>query len=382
MGRPRKRPVVEIEEPAKIDEPVIVPANDSSMDIDTSFLDPDVSQFSFLDMLGPEFMSAPQPSIQSQKVDPSAAAGHKGIWHFDLGDIDFNPSPPGAAPEAPPLTQEELNVLPMPDIDLGFWEKTPSLSSQGGTPPDSNYTPSFVPATGSCGCLASLYLALDSLQRLPKQVGPAMSVARNAAKAAHDAIRCPVCSPPFVNQADLVPLSSFQNMMVLGALLPSTANAYRHILVMIDEEAARAAAEGRELRFMINEYGGVWGSLAQSENVCGTTERFQNAAMEPTMWRLTVRALLKVDVYGINSSCGDGPKATCLPFTQLGLKDIVMMMEERSIRRHGQLDELIAKGFIKPHTNCGQPLPAPGERPTCLRIIDIAKSSIANLIIA
>lgn len=376
MGRPRKRPLVEVEEAAKIDEPVIVPANDSAMDIDTSFLDPDVSQFNFLDMLGPEFMSNPQPGPQSQKVDSKGVRANKGIWHFDIGDIDFNPNPL-AAPEPPLLNQDE--VLPMPEIDLGFWEKTPSLSSQGGTPPDSNSATSGVPPTGNCGCLASLYLALDSLQRLPNKVAPAMGVARNAAKAAHDAIQCPVCSPPFVNHAELVPLSSFQNMMLLGALLPSTANAYRQILVMIDEETARATAEGRELTFMMNEYGGVWGSL--SDKVCGAEERLNNAPMEPNMWRLAVRAFLKTDVYGIKPMAEGGP--SCMPTChQLGLKDVVVMMEERSRRRHEQMDELVAKGFIRPQPGCVHPFPTPGEKPTCMRIIDIAKQAIDQLNIA
>jgi hypothetical protein len=105
------------------------------------------------------------------------------------------------------------------------------------------------------------------------------------------------------------------------------------------------------------------------------------------MWRLTVRALLKIDVYGLTDCTPAldalGPGKAGSPLWQPGLKDIIQMMEDRSRTRHEQIDALVAAGALQVDGQCEYvPLDAgTGEKPTCFRIIDIAKKSMQSLII-
>lgn len=290
-----------------------------------------------------------------------------------------------------------------------------------------------------CGCLARLYLALDSLQHLPSEVGPAMSVARNAAHTAHDTVLCPSCSPPHLDLNTKPPLQAFQNLMILGALLPTIAHTYRRIVAMVDEEAARAAAAKTRLPLSLTAYGGVWGHMARWDNVCAQTSSMDNSMVEPPLWRLVVRAMLKMDVYGIHldredvedkeaadniasvaqaamaatgsdnctptsetdraggSGSGDTtkprpeskatgpPKASFFMVpVHFGLKDIAEMMDERSKMRHKYMDDAYDAGLIKTHEEggeCGYSRLPPGEKPQCQKIIEMARREIDKLVI-
>ncbi|CAK7201134.1 hypothetical protein SEUCBS139899_003836 [Sporothrix eucalyptigena] len=280
-----------------------------------------------------------------------------------------------------------------------------------------------------CGCLARLYLALDSLQHLPTEVGPAMSVARNAAHTAHDTILCPSCSPPDVTDLhNRPPLQAFQNLMILGALLPSIAHTYRRIVTMVDEEAARASAAKKRLPLSLTEYGGVWGHMARWDNVCAQTSNMDNSIVEPPLWRLVVRAMLKMDVYGIHLDREDAEDdgmssmaqaamsatgATSTPASQtsqdsntsarpegkatgppkpgffmvpvhFGLKDIADMMEERAKMRHKYMDAAYDAGLIRTNEeggDCGYRKLAPGEKHNCQKVIEMAKQEIDRLVI-
>ncbi|KKY39950.1 putative c6 finger domain-containing protein [Diaporthe ampelina] len=174
-------------------------------------------------------------------------------------------------------------------------------------------------------------------------------------------------------------MSSFQNMMILGALFPSVVDAYRRILDMIEIETARAICERRQMHFSLPEYGGVWGQLGSDENVCIAACQYDNVTLEPAMWRLTVRALLKVDVYGLN--CGpEGPGSKSLRFSQMGLKDIIAQLEERSLARHAEVDAMLEAGLPGPVGPAGvRAQHSLGEEPHCKRIIKIAKDAIASL---
>ncbi len=101
------------------------------------------------------------------------------------------------------------------------------------------------------------------------------------------------------------------------------------------------------------------------------------------MWRLTVRALLRVDVYGINNTSNQDTRNCPFDFDQPGLKDIITMLEERSRSRHAQLDAMVASGAVEHVAGCGMyvPLSSETDKPTCLKIIDIAKKSIDDLVI-
>jgi hypothetical protein len=402
MGRPRKqRPVELAETPAKATAPreaptveappVIVPdfEFDSSigMDLDFSFMDMSGADVNFLDLVDPNSQYLPPPAQTC--IDQGAAGYEKSpqlgnspggdFWSMGSGvpgDINFDgPLCAHSAPSAPQITPEE--VAQMLSADL---ETLPSLSPPSASSPSTHDSPES-DVSPQCGCLSKLYLALASLQTLPKDVSEAMRVARTATRIAHDTILCPVCGDPPIEPMGKPPLQAYQNMMMLGALLPSVSNAYMRILGMVDTEAAAADKEHRNIRFTLNGYGGLWGLLAKLDPIeCRASERLEGAMLEPTLWRLAVRALLKIDVYGMDGMTAD-IKSRYGDIQQPGLKDIIRMMEERSRRRHEQMDAMVAAGVVQKVTCDYVPLTDTGEKPTCLRIIDIAKRSMDDLVI-
>lgn len=272
-------------------------------------------------------------------------------------------------------------------------------NSDTPTPPDSSETdasvestesvirtptPSMRPVpTVSCGCLSSLYLALESLGNLPAEVIPAMKVARNASRVAHDVIRCTVCSASLLDEpAKPPPIQSFQNLMLLGALVPSACNAYARILEMVDEETALAKLQGRTFWFSFKEIGGLWGCIGGMPRGCTTYQSYNNKNMPPDMWRMTIRGLLRLDVYGLDEKDQEIPGA--MTYRQLGLKDVVGQLEERSKKRHDALDALhaaghtheAARGVIYPTKAC-----SPAER-NCTKVLETARIALENLVIA
>ncbi|KAL2022675.1 hypothetical protein VTK56DRAFT_4756 [Thermocarpiscus australiensis] len=406
MGRPRKPRPVPVEESETLPEtrsegalkeskdgPVaaVLPEFefDSSigMDLDLSFLDMSNPDMNFLEMIGFNNESSDAPVLAATDQGTSAyakplageSAGPGCFWSSQLGEINFDAplSAPAPPPQATEVTSDEVAHILSADLA----ETLPSLSPPSSSTPSTHSSLLEQESARTCGCLTALYLALDSLQTLPQEVGEAMRVARTAAKTAHDTILCPVCGdPPLELSAGKTSVISLQSMLMLGALLPSLSNAYMRILGMVDAHAAAADVERRKIRFTLDRYGGLWGWMAQRDKVkCGVAERLEGAELEPILWRLTVRALLKMDVYGVNSLTAgiDNTEGVRQP----GLKDIINMMEERSRRRHQMIDDMIASGAMK-IPSCGYvPLSSASDKPTCLRIIDIAKRSMDDLII-
>jgi len=398
MGRPRKRPHVET---APGDE---APSADAEAEgLDWSFLDAEAPSLSFFDLLVPDFAAqAQQKSPAPLVVDPALKPPipSKASWHFDVANIDFEPNPLQDDPLAA-AASTDLPHLPPPLLN----PDSGSLTSHSVSTPDSHGHVSgsaHLPENGRpdphsivayenrvCGCLASMYLALDSLQHLPKQVGPAMRVVRNAARTAHDTVSCRSCSPTDLTDVSLrPPVQAFQNMMMLGALLPTIANAYNRILALVDDEAARADAQNRLLAFSLEEYGGLWGRLAELEHVCGASAALNGSVLDALTWRRTVRALLRCDVYGIHNSTDGGNGGPLDPawgnpcLVQIGLKDIIAHMDERSRLRHASMDAALAAGILTEPQCHGHMRLAPGEKHTCQRIIDIARMAIDALVIA
>lgn len=226
-------------------------------------------------------------------------------------------------------------------------------------------------------------MSIDSLQRLSEDITEAIRQARLAVKTAYRVVNCPICSvPPSLSPAEMGKttqraLHAFQNLMLLATLIPSCVAAYERILQAVDGETARAQAERRQIPFKLLGYGGTWGALGSSGRC--SASHLEYKVMEPAMWRLTVRALLRVDVYGI-AGCEATDGAHDGPF-HLGLKDIVLQMENRSKVRHAMMDGLTAAGLLK-EPDCVLKMHKPGETPTCLRIISMARQSIDNLVIA
>ncbi|KAH8905472.1 hypothetical protein BR93DRAFT_798422 [Coniochaeta sp. PMI_546] len=408
MGRPRKvkRPqeTVHVEEVPESRHPVIMPASDSAMDLD---LDLDLAFFdmndvSFLDLMGSDYLvtnNTPAQTAAPPPKQPARQTRSPGVWQMMTAghlahDINFDNHT-----EAQALSEEfsleeaaEIMAAEIPEItSLPALSPPQQSSASSEHPSPSTHQPNI------CSCLASLYLALDSLQHLPKDACSAIRVARSASKSAYNAISCPVCSTPPLDPTETSshpPIQSLQNMMMLGALLPSLSNAYKTILRMVDEEAHAANLASRRITFDLSAYGGLWGSLG-TDNMCGAADNINGRELEPAMWRLIVRALLKIDVYGL-SDCtpaweGPGPDRTgagaaaaaSAPLWQPGLKDIIQMMEERSRSRHEQIDALVAAGALRIDGRCEYvPLEnGTGDKPTCFRIIDIAKKSMQSLVI-
>lgn len=385
MGRPRKArssaqpppsmPVTQDwQEPPQAD--VVV---DSAMDIDLGLdVDPNLQLPLFLDFLGPDFISN-QPLDPMYIGGPPAGTG-KGLPEACpmMLDINFDPPPP----------------------------PTPPSTASPSTPLDLTGTPKPVPNTLLCSCLANIYLALDSLNRLPDDLPKAIRIARSAAKTAHDALQCQSCCPPLPQSneaaaaaaapyAPTVSISAHQTTMLLGTLIPTIANAYHRILALVDAETARAAAAQTTMLFSLSDIGGFWlaathgsSGAAVSSSCPLNAAAYENMTLDPSTWRLSVRAVLKVDVYGVQCSRQSADAAATMSLTQLGLRDLVARMDDISRTRHAELDALMEAGVLREEESGGfmrvrhtRSLEAEGRSHLCRNIIATAKEAVDSLVI-
>ncbi|KAK4105821.1 hypothetical protein N658DRAFT_417431 [Parathielavia hyrcaniae] len=400
MGRPRKHRPVQVAAESQTSDagpaaspmehaapPIVMPNfefdSTIAMGLDMSFLDMNNMDMNFLELVDPNNTQLPLPPAPIQTgssvYDKQGLITTNAFWPMSngLSDINFDESAPSAPTPLPEISAQDVAEILSADQP----EAMPCLTPPSSTSPSSAASSPEFDNNKTCGCLSALYLALNSLQILPKNVCEAMRVARTATKTAHDTILCPVCADIPMDPGAKPPIQSFQNVMMLGALLPSLSNAYMRILTMVDAEAAAADADRRKIPFSLSAYGGLWGMVARIDPVkCKASERLEGALLEPILWRLTVRALLKMDVYGVNDlTAGVDPDDG---IQQPGLKDIINMMEERSRRRHEQVDAMVAAGIMhRPARMDYVPLSSTTDRPTCLRIIDIAKRSMEELVI-
>lgn len=112
---------------------------------------------------------------------------------------------------------------------------------------------------------------------------------------------------------------------------------------------------------------------------CAMRDLFTNAVEMPaSQWRSTIRALLRVDIYGHEQ--GD--------FKHKGLRDLITDMENRQKARHALIDAHGTAGTMQ-HGMYGQRLCAAdhvngdGEKfHACLQMLSMAKTAVDNLIIA
>ncbi|KAF5603444.1 uncharacterized protein FSUBG_7210 [Fusarium subglutinans] len=423
MGRPRKRRHVDVDDEATLPAPTISQPSEEAL----LFLQPDdnisyehlnqtqttgdlLLDLNFLD--DPANANADTWGLQSShdtfSFNPQMV-GSQGLLvdnatlpTLDLSGVDLLGSINFGETDAP---QETISMdlshtlqqyladqieSPNPGLHQNSDTPTPPDSSENGASVESTESVIRAPTssmrsvpTVSCGCLSSLYLALESLGNLPAEVIPAMKVARNASKVAHDVIRCTVCSASLLDEPTKPPpIQSFQNLMLLGALVPSACNAYARILEMVDEETALAKLQGRTFWFSFKEIGGLWGCIGGTPGGCTTYQSYNNKNMPPDMWRMTIRGLLRLDVYGLDEKDQEIPGA--MTYRQLGLKDVVGQLEERSKKRHDALDALhaaghaheSARGVIYPTKAC-----SPAER-NCTKVLETARIALENLVIA
>lgn len=387
MGRPRKRPREDPDaSPALVES---ASANKTPMiSVPPDLEDPGLAFLSFLSSGDNDFdaslpMDEPFSADSSQ---PEAVAS----WHVDylnLGEVNFSP-PADHMPSFSPAETDPALFTKTGSTDLELAPtNVPHLSPASSSSPGSvgSSMVSAESAVPNCSCTAILYMSIESLQRLSEDITEAIRQARLAAKTAYQVVNCPICSvPPSLTPAQLMKtqraLHSFQNLMLLATLIPSCVAAYERILQAVDRETDCAQADCRQIPFKLLGYGGTWGALGASERC--NPNHLEYKVMEPAMWRRTIRALLRVDVYGIagqgDTDYPDGAPEG--PF-HLGLKDIVLQMENRSKLRHAMMDGMTAAGFFE-EPNCVLKMHKPGETPTCLRIISMARQSIDNLVIA
>ncbi|RYP64469.1 hypothetical protein DL769_006662 [Monosporascus sp. CRB-8-3] len=391
MGRPRKRPRDETTDKTSAGD---VPATKNAM----TELPPDMADLgmALTNMLtgGEDFVSGTNPD--SNTLNDSQENGSS-PWTFcytgdDLGDLDFgtaaaapDPARSSFAPNIDPalfMSTDQPVPEPMPGL-------SPPNSASSGTPESS----SAAGPVGSCACMASLYLALDSMQKLTTDdITEAVRQTRQATRTAYQVVNCVVCAlrfePPTAARgggSTASTVSSFQPLMLLATLIPSIVHAYERILAAIDREVADAQRARRQLVFRISGLGGLWGTTATPD--CGATAAYEHREMDPAMWRLAIRALLKLDVYGLSdTTCIANPGGSQHAVAHadplhLGLRDIVTMMETRSKARHAVMDAMVLSG-VWPDPPCAFKLHNPGETPTCQQIIAIAKKSVEQLVIA
>ncbi|KAK8095758.1 lactose regulatory protein LAC9 [Apiospora kogelbergensis] len=389
MGRPRKRPREEPEQASSNDTsagPTTTTSEGSpnknpmfSVPPDTE--DPGLAFLTFLS--GGDTMfdtSLPSGLLDDMALLPphedvnminnnnkgSPNLGQFGYMDMNYGQVDFGDA--GIEQTTSLSTSSNLDpaLTNMADTPPGSVPNMSSGSSASAESSIDHHSPPMAAHgddssnTVGCACTANLYLALDSMQKLSNRVTEGIRQARVAAKTAYQVINCPVCcgaSDQMLRSehamADSISRSSpramqnFQNIMMLGTLIPSIAHAYERILGLVDKEAARAQAERREIPFRMEGYGGLWGQLA-ADDCCGTTKLLEHRMMEPTIWRLTVRALLRVDVYGITEPASVdktmNPDSVSVDLFHLGLKDLVIQMENRSRARHAVMDPLLEAG--------------------------------------
>ncbi|KAL7912098.1 hypothetical protein GGI35DRAFT_306537 [Trichoderma velutinum] len=252
--------------------------------------------------------------------------------------------------------------------------------------------------TSSCDCLTSLSMALGSLNRLPSDVLSAMRVAREATKVAHDTLNCAQCYQDMYDLSKPPPISRFQSMMCLGALVPSACNAYASILEMVDRDTEHAKQDGQMLYFSYQEVGGIWTRVAAEDSVgdnpdCALLKSYNNRYLEPDTWRTTMRAILRVEVYGFNdrkaSVANSSDCSSSCSYVNLhrGLKDVVTLLDEKNQRRHDIADALMQSNQY--HTisqspyflMSGPPKPCPREDRHCMRMLDMARMALSNLVI-
>ena len=366
MGRPRKRQFAEL--------PTLRPEQNHAGG------EPESVSF-FVDGFGytygtstTQHFTAGQPPIFSALddvfEDPVATAlDSPSAWL--LGDQTLLQGPPINFGNIDLGSADTTNIFSMNPV----FQPPPTLS----TPPSTEGEGPTPTSTSPCSCLSSIYLSLAALQQFPSDIVTALRTVRRAAAVAAQTIWCPRCGAVQVMITGPL-IESFQNTMLLGMLLPIVAHGYHRLLDMVDKEANAAIAARQSKTFNLHDYGGLCGREVNSQDALPCVEKdllYNIVDMPPVQWRTTVRALLRTDIYGHETT----------GFKYKGLKDLVSEMEYRQRVRHelidaaeaaGTLDSrLLGHGFRHKPGACGD-----SDTQSCLQMIKMAKHAIDELLIA
>jgi hypothetical protein len=232
MGRPRKRRGNNQTKPQgnAVRHDAGPPNLDPLPYIDgNSLIDPYIGGVGSIFEIGP---SAAMPNYGSHGKVDATVMNDRAPWHDNgLGDLnvpmDFGT---GCFSFSQPCVPEE----PAVPFDIVQEDQT----KLHATPPP-------------CSCLATMYLALSSLQEFPSEVSIALRAVQAAANTAQAALRCAQCG-----RCEAAPgksfIEAFQNTMLLGTLLPIIVNCYQRLLEMIDYEANLAKAAGCQMLFNVS----------------------------------------------------------------------------------------------------------------------------------
>lgn len=283
-----------------------------------------------------------------------------------------------------------------PDLSVG--SHTPFNSEASFSPPPHHHprgaaahasSDEYAPATEplralpsvSCPCLSSLYMALESLSNLPRNISAAMRIARHAAKVAHSVISCKVCACDMLDVAKPAPMQAFQNMMLLATLVPSACNAYTAIVEMIDAETQAALRQGRAMHFSLREVGAVWNHRGADGGPWLPAEilEFDNTDLGPHEWRRILLAIIRLDVYGNQQK---RPSRLVGPPGMMSLSDVVALLDERSSKRHDLVDAAAAAGTLPEHKHYMMtPRSCKPEDRNCVRVLEVARLALNSLVI-
>lgn len=304
MGRPRKRQFVE----TLAEDQIAIPGQGPHDTL--PFLSKDFDVYkdglaeTYLTSIGQVTGQGTDPVLE---VVPTAGAQTENgriRWHF--GDHEIM--------AGPPINYGDIN-FGAEEGHAPLFDPVPQLStiSNSSVTDSKNSTQQSVVAP--CSCLASMYLSLAALQQFPSDIVSALKTVRDAAATAAQSLWCPQCGSVLLDNP-APPIEAFQNTMLLGTIIPVIANGYIRLLRMIDEETDQAVAAGQTKMFRFLDYGGMCGrqQAVQQAMTCVEKDMFFNAIeMPPAQWRTTVRALLRVDIYGHEQPT----------FKHKGLKDLV-----------------------------------------------------------
>ncbi|KAM0743317.1 hypothetical protein ACQRIT_003494 [Beauveria bassiana] len=369
------------------------------------FLDHQAStpDMAFFDLLPGYYQESVALTPVSQAECASATQGFHGtlpIAHDGIGAYDDLSFLDPVFATAPPTGSQNAFVA-TPDLSVGShtpFHSEPSFSPpphraraaaaaspgpQGYAPRVAGPEPLHPIPTVSCPCLSALYMALESLTNLPRDVCAAMRVARHASRVAQGVVTCKVCSCDFLDVSKPPPMQAFQNMMLLATLVPSACNAYTAMVEMIDRECSLATQQGRRIPLSVRELGGLW-DRHQAEGGGGgrwlpaELMDCDNAELEPREWRRIMLAVIRLDVYGDKEDRSGGTSSGAM-----GLGDVVAALDERSRKRHELVDACAAAGTLPPHRHYMMtPRSCKPEDRNCVRVLEVARSALNSLVIS
>jgi hypothetical protein len=345
MGRPRKR---------RCNNETKTKTKESAMDLNACpsdleplpFLNDNFPIDPYLEHSSLLFESGQSTTTQNSGEHEERDTMHKNNlapWTFDVGafNMPMNFGAGGRSFPQPDIPDDPIPIIPY------------NIANQDNTQLQATAPP--------CSCLATIYLALSSLQEFPSDVEAALGAIRSALNTAQAVLRCGQCcrcgGTPRKPSTE-----ALQNTMLLNTLLPVIVNSYRRLLEMVDSEANIAKAAGYQMNCKIIQDS----SNRDRSDLFGETESVENVFMAPDDWRAGMHRLLRADVYGHD-------------MVNLGLKSILAEMEQRQRNGHLRMEKLSHFGLM----NISQERQCLGEdNAPCLLMLNITKIALESLAIS